>query len=713
MAELLLELLSEEIPARMQGRAAEDLQRLVTDKLKELGLEFSAARGYVTPRRLALVVEGLPEQQPDVSEERRGPRTDAPEKAIQGFLSSTGLTLDQCEKRETPRGAFWFAVINKPGRPTAEVLAEVLPGVILSLPWPKSMRWGAETTRWVRPLHSILCLFNLSVVRFTVGSVTSGDVTSGHRFLVPEVFAVQDFADYERKLSHARVVLDPARRRRIITDHSNLLAKSENLTVKDDPGLLDEVAGVVEWPVTRMGRIDPSFMDIPPEVLTTAMRSHQKYFSLLDSAGKLAPRFILVANRETPDGEKKVVAGNERVLKARLSDARFFWEQDRRRTLESRVADLGNRVFHEKLGSVAEKVERLQWLASSIAESIPGGDPASAARAAHLSKADLASGMVGEFPELQGIMGRYYAKNDGEPLAVAEALGDHYAPQGPNDRCPTAPTSVAVALADKIDSLVGFFAIGETPTGSRDPFALRRAALGAIRLILENNLRLKLGELFWSAQDGYRRQGISAVVKALEKRESTSEKAPQEAIKAALDARRMSELLVFFAERLKVHLREEGVRHDLIASVFALEGEDDLVRLIARVKALQAFLGSEDGANLLTAYRRASNIVAIEEKKDKKTYEGKADAAILAQEEEKVLHQRLQSAMPAIGVAVAEERFGDAMSSLAGLRQPVDTFFDKVTVNADDAGLRVNRLHLLSDIRRALRGVADFSLIEG
>jgi glycyl-tRNA synthetase beta chain len=695
MAELLLELLSEEIPARMQGRAAEDLQRLVTDKLKELGLELSAARAYVTPRRLALVVEGLPEQQPDVSEERRGPRTDAPDKAIQGFLSSTGLTLDQCEKRETPRGAFWFAVINKPGRPTAEVLADVLPTVILSLPWPKSMRWGAETTRWVRPLHSILCLFNLSVVRFSIGSVTSGDMTVGHRFLVPEVFAVQDFADYERKLSHARVVLDPARRRRIISDHSALLAKSENLTVKDDPGLLDEVAGLVEWPVTRMGRIDPSFMDIPPEVLTTAMRSHQKYFSLLDSAGKLAPRFILVANRETPDGEKKVVAGNERVLKARLSDARFFWEQDRRRTLESRVADLGNRVFHEKLGSVGDKVARLEKLAASFAGVI-GANATEATRAARLAKADLACGMVGEFPELQGIMGRYYARNDKEPEAVAEAIGAHYSPQGPNDRCPTAPVSIAVSLADKIDSLVGFFGIGETPTGSKDPFALRRAALGVIRLILENRLKFPLAQAFKRAYYGYLVEGLKGARFLPE-----------------ADDKVIKSLLAFFADRLKVHLREEGIRHDLIAAVFALDGEDDLVRLIARVKALQTFLGSEDGANLLTAYRRASNIVAIEEKKDKKAYEGKADAAILTQEEEKVLHQRLQAAMPAIGAAVSEERFGDAMTFLAGLRQPVDSFFDKVTVNTDDAGLRVNRLHLLSDIRRALRGVADFSLIEG
>lgn len=713
MAELLLELLSEEIPARMQERAAEDLERLVTSALTTAGLTYDSARSFVTPRRLTLVVAGLPESQPDVSEERRGPRADAPEKAIQGFLASTGLSLDQLEKRETPKGTFLFAVIERRGRATAEVLAESLPDAIVALPWPKSMRWGRENVRWVRPLHGILGLFDGAVVPFAIGSVESGDMSCGHRFLAPEGFAVHDFADYTAKLEEARVVLDHADRRKRIADGAAALAKQEGLTVKPDPALLDEVAGLVEWPVVRMGRIDVSFMDIPPEVLTTAMRAHQKYFSLLDSSGRLAPRFILVANRETADAERKVVAGNERVLKARLSDARFFWDQDRKRPLDSRVADLAKLVFHEKLGTMAEKAERIEALAARLAEAVPGAEPAQAARAARLAKADLTTGMVGEFPELQGVMGRYYARHDGEPEGVAEAVGSHYAPQGPNDRCPTAPVSVAVALAEKIDTLVGFFAVGETPTGSKDPFALRRAALGVIRLVVENNIRLKLGDVFWTAQDAYREQGNRHVIAALERREQASGRPPQEAVRKVVAARTLPDLLAFFADRLKVHLREQGVRHDLIAAVFALGGEDDLVRLIARVKALQGFLGSEDGANLLIAYKRASNIVAIEEKKDRRAYDGAVDPSALAEASEKDLHDRLEAAMPEIDRAVAAERFAEAMAVLAGLRQPVDTFFERVTVNTDTTALRENRLKLLSGIRRALGGVADFSMIEG
>ncbi len=688
MAELLLELFSEEIPARMQARAAEDLLRLTTAALKDAGLGVQDAKSFVTPRRLTLVVEGLPGRQPDVREERRGPRVDAPEKAIQGFLGSAGLTLDRCEKRDTGKGVFWFATIERPGRATREVLSEILPKAIGELPWPKSMRWGTEAVRWVRPLHTILCLFEGSVVPFRIGPIDSGTMTAGHRFLAPGAFAVTNFADYRSKLQNAKVLLDAADRRVVIAEEAELLAKKEGLTVKDDPGLLDEVAGLVEWPVVRMGRIDDAFMDIPMEVLSTAMRSHQKYFSLLDAKGKLAPRFILVANRETADKEKKVIAGNERVLRARLSDARFFWDQDRNRMLESRVPDLATRVFHEKLGTVAEKVARLEALARTVAASIPGADGDQAARAARLAKADLASGMVGEFPELQGIMGGYYARNGMEAPAVAEAVRDHYAPQGPNDRCPMAPVSVAVALADKIDTLVGFFAVDETPTGSKDPYALRRAALGIIRLIVENGLRLPLTPIFRAAHGSYRKLDV-----------------PGDKV--------VPTLLSFFADRLKVHLRESGVRHDLIAAVFALGGEDDLVRLIARVSALQAFLASDDGANLLTAYRRAGNIVAIEEKKDGTSYDGVVVSDVLTEPEERHLHALLEKAIPQIGKSVDSERFAEAMTVLAGLRAPVDAFFDKVTVNADDKGLRANRLKLLSGIRRALGGVADFSLIEG
>jgi glycyl-tRNA synthetase beta chain len=691
MSELLLELLSKEIPARMQAQAAADLQRLVCDGLKGADLAFSSAQSFVTPRRLTLVIEGLPERQPDVSEERRGPRIDAPDKAIQGFLRATGLTLEQCEHRDSGKGVFWYAVIDRKGRSTVDVLVETLSIAITALPWPKSMRWGSETVRWVRPLQSILCLFDGRVVPFGFGPILSADATLGHRFLAPApISAVKNFADYRQRLEAAKVLLDAADRRRVIAEEAALLAEKEGLSVKEDRGLLDEVTGLVEWPVVRMGRIDESFMDIPGEVLATAMRSHQKYFSLLGKDGKLAPRFVVVANRETADGEQQIVAGNERVLRARLSDARFFWDQDRKCSLESRVADLKNLIFHAKLGTIGDKVSRLETLAAQIAGSIDGANPDLAAHAARLSKADLGSGMVGEFPELQGIMGRYYAAHDGEPEAVADAVGDHYAPQGPNDRCPMAPLSVAVSLADKIDTLVGFFAVDETPTGSKDPFALRRAALGVIRLIVENGLRLPLGEVFRAAHAGY---GSGALAM------------PTDKVGGAL--------LAFFAERLKVHLRDQGMRHDLIAAVFALGGEDDLVRLIARVRALQDFLASDDGANLLIAYRRASNIVAIEEKKDGKSFDGAVSAGALAEALERDLFDQLGQATPNVEKAVSEERFADAMGILAGLRGPVDDFFEKVTVNAEDGALRENRLRLLSGIRRALGGVADFSIIEG
>ena len=690
MAELLLELLSEEIPARMQAQAAADLQRLVCDGLKSADLAFSSAQSFVTPRRLTLVIEGLSERQADVSEERRGPRIDAPEKAIQGFLGATGLTLEQCEQRDSGKGVFWYAVIDRKGRATVNVLKDILPAAIFAMSWPKSMRWGLETVRWVRPVHSILCLFDGRVVPIAFGLVDSGDCTVGHRFLAPEPITVTNFAEYRSKLLAAKVLLDAADRRRVIAEEAALLAEKEGLSVKKDRGLLDEVTGLVEWPVVRMGRIDESFMDIPGEVLATAMRSHQKYFSLLGKDGKLAPRFIVVANRETADGEQQIVAGNERVLRARLSDARFFWDQDRKCRLESRVADLKNLIFHAKLGTIGDKVSRIETLAAQIAGAIDGADPDLAARAARLCKADLGSGMVGEFPELQGVMGRYYARHDGEPEAVFDAVGVHYAPQGPNDDCPTAPLGVAVSLADKIDTLVGFFAIGETPTGSKDPYALRRAALGVIRLIVENGLRLPLSEVFQAAHSGYGSGGLAM---------------PADQVGSAL--------LAFFAERLKVHLRDQGMRHDLITAVFALGGEDDLVRLIARVGALQDFLASDDGANMLIAYRRASNIVAIEEKKDGKSFDGAVSEDALTEALEKGLYDQLGKATPNIEKAVGEERFADAMGILAGLRGPVDDFFDKVTVNAEDGALRENRLKLLSGIRRALGGVADFSIIEG
>ncbi len=692
MAELLFELLSEEIPARMQVRAAEDLRRLVAAGLDAARLPCERLATFVTPRRLTLVASGLPARQPDVREERKGPRVGAAAAAIDGFLRANGLNaIEQAEIRETDRGAFYFAVQTRAGRPAADALVDVLGQAMAQLPWPKSMRWADGTVRWVRPLHAILAILDGAplALRWPLGGpgarvLTAGNGTRGHRFLAPEPFTVSGFADYQDKLAAAKVILDHAERRRRIVAETQRLAAAEGLTVRDDPALADEVAGLVEWPVVRLGRIDERFMDIPHEVLTTAMRSHQKYFSLLDEHGRLAPRFAVVANMETADGGAAIVAGNERVLRARLSDAKFFWDQDRKLSLVGRLPRLKERVFHARLGSDLERAERLAALARRLAAEA-GADANDAERAARLAKADLTTEMVGEFPELQGIMGRYYALNDGEPAAVADAIADHYAPQGPGDRCPTAPVAVAVALADKLDTLAGFFAIGEKPTGSKDPFALRRAALGVIRIIIENGLRLGLLDVFRAAIAAY-------------------------ALPAAATDR---ELLDFFADRLKVHLREQGVRHDLIAAVFAAGDEDDLVRLLARVAALRDFLDTDDGANVLTAFKRASNIVRIEEHKDGRRYDGVVTEETLQAAEELALFAALRGARERIARAVREERFSDAMGLVAGLRAPVDAFFNHVQVNCPEPHLRANRLHLLSQIRSALGGVADFSQIEG
>ncbi len=681
MAELLLEILSEEIPARMQARAGEDLARLVTDALKAAGLAFEKPRSFATPRRLVLVIDGIPEAQPDVKDERKGPAVDAPEKAIQGFLGSVGLSLDHCEKRDIKGKQFLFAVIENKGRATAEVLAEIIVGVLAAFPWPKSMRWGAGDARWVRPIQSILAVFAGRIVDFEFAGVRAGDVSQGHRFLAPVPFRVKDFADYQARLREAYVMLDAEDRREVLLTDADRLAEEEGLKVRNDHALFAEVAGLIEWPVALMGRIDDAFMDVPAEVLTESMRAHQKYFALETKDHKLAPRFITVANMLTDDGGAAVIAGNERVLRARLSDARFFWDQDRKVRLDSRVAKLGQITFHAKLGTVLEKVERVESLAAELCDFIPGADRNKATRAAHLAKADLTSDMVGEFPELQGVMGRYYALNDGEDADVAEAIAQHYSPKGPNDSCPTSPTAIAVALADKIDSLAGFFAVGEKPTGSRDPYALRRAALGVIRIVTENGLRLPLAKVFKLADAA-----------------------------GKLD---VGEMLAFFADRLKVQMREKGVRHDLIEAVFSLGGEDDLVRLLRRVDALTAFLGTDDGANLLTAYRRAANIVAIEEKKDKTAYDGAVDEKLLAEAQEKRLNEVLALEEQALALTLGEEKYGDAMAALANMRAPVDAFFDHVTVNADDKALRANRLRLLSRIRAALNRVADFSKIEG
>lgn len=715
MAELLIELFSEEIPARMQARAAEDLKKLVTDKLKAAGLAFEGAEAHVTPRRLALVVDGLPDKQPDVKDERRGPRVDAPEKAIQGFLGSTGLTLDQCEQRDTGKGTFLFAVIEKTGRETRAVLPELILEAIRELPWPKSMRWAKNGFRWVRPLHSVLAILDGKTLD---GALDLGDwslsftnETKGHRFLAPDAFAVSGFEDYRKKLSNAYVVLDREERKRIIAIESGALAAEADLVLKEDPGLLDEVCGLVEWPVPLMGTIDAEFMEVPPEVLVTSMRSHQKYFALETKDGALADRFIVVANMaRDPKRDANITAGNEKVLRARLSDAKFFWDQDKAATLESRIPALADVKFYDKLGTVADKVERVAKLAAALAEYIPGCDAAKAERAARLAKADLTSGMVGEFPELQGIMGRYYALNDGEDAAVANAVAEHYSPLGPGDACPSAPISVAVALADKLDTLVGFFAIGETPTGSKDPFALRRAALGVIRLIVENGLRMGLEQTvrigFQTYPDTVKQAANNQTLARLEKQISPETK-PDLAFAVGKD------LLAFFADRLKVQQREKGVRHDLIAAVFENSGEDDLVRLLALVGALAEFLGSEDGANLLAGYKRASNILRAEEKKSGETFDGAFEAGKFAEPEERALGEALEIAREAATSSLAQENFSAAMTALAGLRAPIDAFFERVTVNADDPDIRVNRLRLLAAVRTVMGEVADFSRIEG
>ena len=693
MAELFLELLSEEIPARMQARATVNLEYIVSEKLKAAQLPFDRLQAYATPRRLALVVEGLPRTQANIVEERKGPRTDAPEKAINGFLTNVGLSLNACERRQTEKGEFYFARVERKGQPTGELLVTVLFDVFSQFPWPKTMRWGAEKLRWVRPLHGLVCLFDGKVVPVAFGTIKAGNRTVGHRFLAPKSFKVKGFDDYRERLRGAYVMLDKVERRDAISADAMLAAKNEDLRLVETSGLLEEVTGLIEWPVVLLGDIDPKFMNLPSEVLTTTMRTHQKYLSLINRDGKLAPRFLMVSNMQTSDGGKGIIAGNERVLRARLADAQFFWDQDQRYKLADWFPGLHEMTFHTKLGSLAERSFRLQELADHLASQM-NAKAGLARRAGQLAKCDLLSDMVHEFPELQGVMGRYYAIAGDEPLEVADAIAEHYSPKGPNDACPTQPVSVALALADKVDQLVSFFAIEEKPTGSKDPFALRRAALGVIRLILENNLRLPLRSIF-----------------------NVAIRLQPEGIKSALgddsEERVANELLDFFADRLKVHLKEKGVRHDHISAVFALMAEDDLVRLMERVDALRGFLDSEDGANLLVAYRRARNIVHIEEKNDATTYDGIVTEATLCEAEEHALQTCLKEVRTLADAALKNEEFTVAMSALARLRVPVDAFFDHVTVNAKDKNLRANRLHLLADIRRTLETVADFSKIEG
>lgn len=689
MPQLLFELFSEEIPARMQRRAADDLKRLAADALKEASLSFGEMHCFATPRRLALIIDGLPEAQPDVKEEKRGPRTDAPQKAIDGFLRANGIAIDACEKRELGKGEFWFAVIERTGRATGEVLAQILPDLLHKLPWQKSMRWGENSFRWVRPLQRVMCVYDGELLTIdTPDGIPCGNVTSGHRFLSPNIFEVGYFGDYEKTLQLNKVILRGKMRRDVIEQKADQLAEEAGFTVKRDAALLAEIGGLVEWPVVLMGKIDAVFMELPEEVLVTSMRSHQKYFAVEDKDGKLGPRFIVVANMEAEDGGAAIIAGNERVLRARLSDAIFFWDKDRKQKLEAGLMPLRNMVFHEKLGSLADKVSRLEALAIEIADYIPEADAASVRQAAMLCKADLTTGMVGEFPELQGIMGRYYAKGEGVDDAIADAIAGHYAPAGPDDVCPSAPVTLAVSLADKIDTLVGFFGIDEKPTGSRDPYALRRAALGVIRMILENGLRVPLADIFAKAASHY-----------------DASLAPTEQI--------VANLLAFFADRLKVHLRGQGVRHDFVSAVFALGDQQDLSDVVDRAKALQEFLETDDGANLLAAYKRATNIVQIEEKKDGLSYGGEFDFHLCREPSEAALSEYLGEAISGAQDVIGLGEYKSVMEAMSVLRKPIDDFFDNVTVNVDVPELRVNRLSLLSKFRSTLSQVAAFGEIEG
>jgi glycyl-tRNA synthetase beta chain len=706
MPELLLELFSEEIPARMQAKAADDLRRMVTDKLVAEGLVYEGAKAFATPRRLALTVHGIPARQSDLKEERKGPRVGGPDAAVQGFLKATGLkSLDEAKIQHDPKkGDFYIALIEKPGRATLDVLADMLPVIIRTFPWPKQMRWGERSGRpgaltWVRPLHSIVATFGMEteapdVVKFAVDGIEAGQTTYGHRFMAPDAIEVRRFEDYEAKLKAAKVVLDPQARKDIILADAKQLAFAQGFELVEDQVLSDEVSGLVEWPVALMGSFDAEFLSIPGEVIRATIRNNQKCFVVSDpKTGKLTNKFILTANIEASDGGKAIIAGNERVIRARLSDAKFFYETDLKTKLEDRLPKFENIVFHEKLGTQGERIKRIERLAAEIAPLV-GADLEKTTRAARLAKADLLTEVVGEFPELQGLMGKYYALAQGEDASIAAASEEHYKPQGPADRVPIDPVSVAVALADKLDTLVGFWAIDEKPTGSKDPYALRRAALGIIRLIVENNIRMNLVPV----ADKH----ILAFVHAQGKQDWNGRQVDQKCV----------DLVSFFAERLKGQLREQGARHDLVDAVFALGGQDDLLMVVRRVEALGKFLDTDDGKNLLAGTKRAANILRIEEKKDGKAYDGAPDAALYALDEEKTLAKAIEQVKAEASTAVAKEDFAAAMSAMAKLRPAVDAFFDKVKVNDDDAKVRENRLKLLNEIRAATRAVADFSKIQ-
>lgn len=704
MPELLIELLSEEIPARMQAQAARDFERMARERLAGAGLEPTELKTYAGPRRLTLVADGLPATQGDRTEELKGPKTSAPEQALEGFLRKTGLARDQL----TERDGVWFAVIEKKGRPTAEIVAEMVDDVVRNFPWPKSMTWGSGKLRWVRPLRRILCVFDRQIVPFAVDGIESGDLSEGHRFMgAAKPFRARDFDEYREALAGHYVVLDVEERKARILDGARKLCAAKKLELVEDDGLLDEVAGLAEWPVPVLGDMDASFLDLPPEVIRTSMRTHQKYFAVRtpgtdkgETSSPLAPHFITVANIEAADGGAAIAAGNAKVLSARLSDARFFWDEDRKVPLEERLETLKGVTFHAKLGTMYERVERIEALAREIAPLV-GADPETAAKAARLAKADLATGMVGEFPELQGLMGGYYAREEGLPVAVADAIRDHYKPQGPNDAVPTAPVSAAVALADKLDTLTGFFDVDEKPTGSRDPYALRRAALGLIRTILRGRFRLPLNQVIAGQLPGLAKSRASAAGPGV----GITRLGGEGEDLVVTDVRE------FLADRLKVALRDEGRPHDLVDAVFEL-GDDDLVRILNRIDALDGFLKTDDGANLLAGYKRAVNILKAEEKKGPLP-SGEATRLPNAPVEETALLDALAATEPKVQAALEKEDFTAAMTALAALRAPVDAFFDKVLVNSEVKAERENRLKLLGNVRDAMGRVADFSLIAG
>jgi glycyl-tRNA synthetase beta chain len=738
MAELLLELLSEEIPARMQLRAADDLKRLVIAGLKAQGLASGQARAFVTPRRLTLIIEDLPLKSPGLSEERKGPRVNAPEAAIAGFVKSAGLaSIAQAQiVKDEKKGDFYVVRSETPGRTAEEIVAKVVPSVAAKFPWPKAMRWGSGKTTWVRPLHSIVCLLDGKVVPFAIEDIDSGNQTRGHRFHGNEPFVVKGSGDYIKGLTAHKVILDAAQRAALIGDQARALAKEHKLALVEDEALLAENAGLTEWPTVLMGTFEEAFLSVPAECLMLSMKQHQKCFALRHPrSGKLVNKFLLVSNLLASDGGKEIIAGNEKVIRARLSDAKFFWEQDQKKPLDEMALALAGITFHEKLGSQKDRVERVAELAFQIAGSVDAV-PADARRAAQLAKTDLVSGMVGEFPELQGLMGRYYAEAAGTKPEIARAIELHYKPRGPSDRVPKLEegdaVAVAVALADKLDTLVGFWAIGEKPTGSGDPFQLRRAALGVIRIVLENDLRLPLqatiarhrlrflrtfealsqrtGTTMPPAADGLSQEERAQIIAPADQDDFAS-RLPASVTSKLVEA--AGDLLSFFTDRLKVHLRESEARHDLIDAVLLGGHDDDLALIVKRVEALAEFLTTDDGANLLIGVRRAINIVRDEEKKDKKSYAGDYDLDQLSAKEELALAAAIESVKQDTHAAINVENFAGAMRALAELRAPVDAFFDKVTVNTPDARVRANRLALLSQIRAATLNVADFSKISG